>query len=102
MNDYELEQAKADLESAKDNFQNFLIQSYQNSKFSDPQASTEQTMKYLESILDKIIKRQAINIEFLNGASPGWYSEIFKYFSLWLEQEIRVGELMSKHFANDT
>ena len=101
MHNFELQQAQLESELAREDLYNYLQLSYQNSNMGDPASSCDQTMKYLEEILEKIIKRQKININFLNGASPLWYAEIFRYFSNWIEKEVKVCDLMAQQISTD-
>jgi hypothetical protein len=102
MNNFELEQAKLDLENTRESIYNFLVTSYTQSKYSKPEEIASKTMKYLDGIIAKMIKKQAISIEFLNGASPLWFSELFKYFSTWVEQEVKVCSLMAAQISDNT
>jgi len=101
MGEFELKQAQLDSELAREELFSYLQQSYCNSNVSDPEASCQQTMKYLEDILEKIIKKQKISIDFLNGASPLWYVDIFRYFSNWIEKEIKICDLLAQQLAID-
>lgn len=94
MNDFELEQAKADFETVKNNLHEFLLNSYSDSE--NPENATKILIRYLDDIIEKIIKRQPIEIKFTQGASPLWYAEIFKYLSDLIEQDMKICELLSE------
>lgn len=94
MNDFELEQAKTNFETVKNNFYEFLLTSYNEVK--NPEESAKTLIKYFDTITEQVIKRQPIKIEFQKGASPIWYAEIFRYLSDWIEQEVKICELLSK------
>jgi phosphomannomutase len=102
MHNFELEQARLDLDTTKESLRSFLVTSYTQSKYSKPEEVAAKTMKYLDSIIDKMIKKQAITVDFLHGASALWFSEVFKYFSTWIEQEVRVCSLLSAQINDNT
>ena len=72
MNNFDLEQAKLDLETTKESLHSFLVTSYKQSNYSKPEEVAAKTMKYLDGIIAKMIKKQAITVEFLHGASALW------------------------------
>lgn len=98
MNNFELEQAKENLEITKTELHEFLMQSYSDN--ADPAKATKDLIKYLDEIIEKIVKRQEINLEFTKGASPIWYAEMFKYLSNLIDQNMKICELLSKELLD--
>ena len=83
MFDYDYAQADYDLDEIKEKLYAYLVKcQYDTGK--TPEEEATRTFKYVESLVDKTIKRQRLDIRFGGGGSPLWYSTIMKYLSQWI------------------
>jgi hypothetical protein len=95
MFDYEFGQAGGNLDEIKEKLKEYLINSYhENNK--NPQEHTDRTFKYLESLVDRIIKRKDYKLQFGSGGSPHWHANIFRYVAKWVDAELKMCEMLSK------
>ena len=92
MSNYEVQQAKADLNSAKENIQDYLHKHYPD----DKEKRAVEAFKHLENIVTKIIKRQKFDLAWGSGASPCWHASIFLMLSAWIEAEVSLSIAISE------
>jgi methionine synthase I (cobalamin-dependent) len=91
---YEYGQASYDLEEIKEKLLAYLKNcSYPDTQNAEVEAKA--TFKYLESTVDKIIKRNSVNIRFGSGGSPLWHSTVLHYLSKWVAAEIKMGKIIA-------
>jgi hypothetical protein len=95
MFDYEFGQAGCDLDDIKEKLKEYLTNSYHENDQS-PQEHADKTFKYLETLVDRIIKRKDYRLQFGSGGSPLWHANIFKYVSKWVDAELKMCEMLSK------
>jgi len=88
--DFEIAKARATLDAAKNNLENFLICSY------DGKEKAEKTFSYLEQTVDKVLKRKTLKIEFMPGGDTSWYAAVFLHLGQWMEAEEALNELLNR------
>ena len=91
---YEFEKARQDLATVRDTLYQHLITSYHKEK--DSKASADSTFKYLESVIDNVIKRKKYYLSFHGGGSATWHSTVFELMGSWVEAETRLNSCMSE------
>ena len=91
MSNYDVQQAKASLTSAKEEVQNYLHTHYPK----DKEKMAGEAFKHLEDIVTKIIKRQKFDLAWGSGASPCWHASIFLMLSAWIEAEVSLSIAIS-------
>ena len=89
-----LDEAKKNLEEVKKSFQTFLLKTY------DDQETAINTFTYLSKVISKVIKKEAIKIEFTRGGDVIWYMNVFNYLSNWLEAEKKTSDLLNKELED--
>ena len=95
MFNYEYGQAAYDLDEIKEKLLTYLTKCcYPEDQ--NPEIEAKKLFKYLESVVDTIIKRKNIHIRFSSGASPLWHSTIMYYLSKWVAAELKVGKLLAE------
>jgi len=97
MDAYKFEEAKNELEYTKNELKEYLSNCYYN----ESSESANKTFKYLEKIVEKIIKRQKISISFGEGGSPEWYGNVFNLFSKWIMLELNICKMLSKNLETN-
>jgi hypothetical protein len=100
MSDYEYNQAQYDLEEVKENLLEYLSDCYYSDD-SDPKGAAKRTYKYLESIVDNILKKKSYNLRFGDGGSPLWHVSVLKYLSEWIEAENKVCRMLGKQLDSN-
>ena len=91
VSNYEIQQAKEDLNSIKDKVRLYLREHYPE----DKKDTAQEVFEYLERIVTKVIKRQKLNLSWGSGASPCWHASIFLMLSAWIEAEVSLSVAIS-------
>ena len=94
MFEYEYGKADYDLDEVKEKLLNYLKKCKYLEK--DTEKAAMGTFKYLEKIVDSVLKSKAVKIEFSSGGSPLWHSTIFYYLSRWIAAENKIGRILAK------
>jgi len=95
MFDYEYGQADYNLDEIKEKLFAYLAKCHYPED-QNPETEAKKTFKYLENVVDKIIKRKNIQIQFRAGGSPLWHSTVMCYLSKWIAAELKVGKLLAE------
>lgn len=98
MFNYEYGKAALELDEIKDKLRAYLLNSYEKDK--NPEKLASETFKYLENIVNRVIKKQSYKFKFNSGGSPGWHGTIFSYMSRWIKAELKMCDLLSKELDN--
>ena len=94
MFDFEYNRADLTLEETKES----LLEYLKNCKYHDrdPEQAARDTFKYLESIVEKVIKRQDVKINFHSGGAPIWFSTVMYYMSKWIAAELKISKIITE------
>lgn len=91
---YDLDKARQDLEQVKSTLFRHLLDSYYQEQ--DSKQMADKTFKFLENIVDQIIKRKKFNIAFNAGGAPTWHSAVLTHLGAWVEAELRLNAILSE------
>ena len=100
MSDYEFNQAEYNLEEVKESLHKYLNDCYYADE-ENPKEAAAKTFKYLENIVEDIIKKKPYSLRFGRGGSPLWHVSILKYLSEWIEAEYVVCKMLSKQLDSN-
>ena len=95
MSNSELEQTQLEISAARDTLKTYLVNSYYKSA-EESSKCAEKTFKYLERIVDSIIKRDAYHINFDKGGCPLWHATVLSLLAAWIKAEYKISYLLSK------
>ena len=79
MFNYEYGQATYNLDEIKERLLIYLTKCHYP-EGQNPETEAKKLFKYLEKIVDKIIKRKNIHLQFSGGGSPLWHATVMYYF----------------------
>jgi len=98
MSSFEFHQAGVSLEELKESLKDYLVKSYEKIS-DDPQKQANDIFKYLETQVDRMIKRKSYRMQFGEDGSPMWHATIFKYLSRWISLEFSMCEMLSEELS---
>jgi len=92
---YELEQARDQLEQTKTELHEYLLTTFRNCR-ENPEQEASDVFRNLGEIVDRIVKRQAFALKWGAGGTAEWHRNILRLMTRWIGLEMEISALLNQ------